>query len=172
MYITEDENESDDQENTDTTNEKGDVLMNDEDILTAIEENEEEDDSLNNDIESRGSEERKSSDSEERVSSHGRPVRENAGSGVERLEMGIDGKSYSHNTHRQFMIIREKYNADEDVDKYHSLFHKVMFTQTNAKKGIRIFGERAIIAMFKEYKQLDDGPVTGKPVILPLILVD
>ena len=50
MYITEDENESDDQENTDTANEKGDVLMNDEDILTAIEENEEEDDSLNADI--------------------------------------------------------------------------------------------------------------------------
>ena len=54
----------------------------------------------------------------ESVSSHGIPVRENTGSGVERLVMSFDGKSYSHNTHQKFMIIKEKYNVNEDVDTY------------------------------------------------------
>ena len=70
--------------------------------------------------------------------------------------MSFDGKSYIHNTHWKFMIIKEKYNVNEDVDTYPSLSHKVMFTKMNAKKGIKLFGERAIVAMFKGYKQLDD----------------
>ena len=74
---------------------------------------------------------------------------------------------YSHNTHRQFMIIKEKYNANEDVDTYQSLYHKVMSMQMNTKKGIELFGERAIIDMFKEYKQLDDGTMPVKPVVAP-----
>ena len=45
--------------------------------------------------------------------------------------MSFDGELYSHNTHRQFMIIKEKYNANEDVDTYQSLYHKVMFMQMN-----------------------------------------
>ena len=51
------------------------------------------------------------------------------------------------------MMIKEKYNINEDVDTYQSLSHKVIFTQMNAKKGINIFGERVITDMFKEYKQ-------------------
>ena len=39
-----------------------------------------------------------------------------------------------------------------------------MFTQMNAKKGIKLFDEKAVVAMFKEYKQLDKGPMPGKPV--------
>ena len=34
----------------------------------------------------------------------------------------------------------------------------------NAKKGIKLFGEKAVVAMFKEYKQLDKGPMAGKSV--------
>ena len=34
-----------------------------------------------------------------------------------------------------------------------------------ANKGIKKFGERAIAAMFKEYKQLNDGVIEGKPVV-------
>jgi len=34
---------------------------------------------------------------------------------------------------------------------------EVMFTQMNAKKGIRLFGERAIAAIYKEYQQLNEG---------------
>ena len=81
--------------------------------------------------------------------------------------MSFDGQSYSHNTHRQFMMIKKNYNASEDVDTYQPLSHKVMFSQINAKKGIHLFRERYIAAMFKEYKELDDGPMTGKPVVAP-----
>ena len=81
---------SDVKENTDIANEKDDMLMNDKENLSTIEENKEKYDSLNNNIESTVSderqnseiEERESSESEERVSSHGRHIRENAGSGV------------------------------------------------------------------------------------------
>ena len=66
--------------------------MNDEENLSAIEENEEEDNSLNDDIKSREIEERKIPESEERISLHGRPVRENYGSVVEPLEISFDGK--------------------------------------------------------------------------------
>ena len=34
------------------------------------------------------------------------------------------------------MIIKEKYNVNEDVDTYQSLSHKVMFMQMNAEKGV------------------------------------
>ena len=63
-----------------------------------------------NDVESTESEKRKNSENEEPVSSHGRHVRENSGSGVERLEMSFDAELYRHNTYRQFMIIKENYN--------------------------------------------------------------
>ena len=34
----------------------------------------------------------------------------------------------------EFMMIKKKYNANEDVDIYQSLSHKVIYTQMNAKK--------------------------------------
>ena len=37
----------------------------------------------------------------------------------------------------------------------------------NEKKGIKLFGERDILDMFTENKQLDDGPNMGKPVVTP-----
>ena len=33
-----------------------------------------------------------------------------------------------------------------------------------AKAGIKKFGDRAVAAMFSEYKQLNSGPMPGKPV--------
>ena len=77
--------------NIDITNEEDDILMNDEENLSTIEENEEEDDSLNNNIESTEIEDRKILEIEKRVSSHGRHVRGNYGSGLERLEISFDG---------------------------------------------------------------------------------
>ena len=87
--------------------------------------------------------------SKERVSSHGRSVIEHYGSVVERLEMSFYVKSFSHNTHCQFIIIKEKYNINEDVYTYHSWSHKLMFTQINAKKVIKLFVEIEIADMFK-----------------------
>ena len=44
----------------------------------------------------------------------------------------------------------------------------VMFTQMSAHKGIKLFGERAIAAMMKELKQLNNGVIPGNPVIQPI----
>ena len=38
----------------------------------------------------------------------------------------------------------------------------------SATREIQLFGEQAIAAMFKEFKQLDTGVVPGKPVIAPV----
>ena len=46
-------------------------------------------------------------------------------------------------------MIKGKYNANEDVDTYQSLSHKAMFAQMNAKKGMKLSGERVITDMFK-----------------------
>ena len=72
--------------------------------------------------------------------------------------------------------LRKDYEATES-DKSIQLFSvgvdyekafSVMFTQMSAKQGIKMFGQRAIAAMFKELKQLNDGVSPGKPVIAPI----
>jgi len=44
----------------------------------------------------------------------------------------------------------------------------VLFTQMSAKKGIKKIGGRAIAAMIKEFKQIHEGPMPGKPVVRPV----
>jgi len=46
----------------------------------------------------------------------------------------------------------------------------ICFNQMTAKKGIKLFREKAVAAMFKEYKQLDDLNVLGRldPDSLPM----
>ena len=41
----------------------------------------------------------------------------------------------------------------------------VMFTQMQATRGINLFGERAVAAMIKELKQLEEYPMPGKKVV-------
>lgn len=93
-----------------------------------------------------------------------RPRRTNAGTGVDRLQMSFDGKAYTHEKERQFLIVDEDYNKDKDMNTYYSIACDVMFTQMSAKKGIKMFGERAIAALLKEYNQMDKAPMPGKPV--------
>ena len=50
---------------------------------------------------------------------------------------------------------------------YETVLH-VIFTQILAQSGIKMFGEKAVAAMFKELKQLNDGVSPGKPVIVPI----
>ena len=38
----------------------------------------------------------------------------------------------------------------------------------SASKGFKVYGERALVAMVKELKQLNDGAVPGKPVVIPI----
>ena len=42
------------------------------------------------------------------------------------------------------------------------------YSQMSAKRGIKLFEEQAIAAMFKEFKQLDTGVMPEKPVIAPI----
>ena len=56
-------------------------------------------------------------------------------------------------------------------DAYTKALH-VMFTQISAHKGIKLFGELAVSAMFKELKQLNDGVVPGKTFIEPIYFDD
>ena len=42
------------------------------------------------------------------------------------------------------------------------------YMQMYAKKGIKLFGEIDISAMIKEFKQLDEGDMPRKPVVIPL----
>jgi len=45
--------------------------------------------------------------------------------------------------------------------------YKVMFTRMSAKAGIWKFGKTTITAMFKEFKQLDEGAKPGNLVVTP-----
>jgi len=42
------------------------------------------------------------------------------------------------------------------------MFDEMCFNQMHASKGIQLFKERAVAALFKEYKQLNDMAVVGK----------
>ena len=59
------------------------------------------------------------------------------------------------------MMKSKKYKTDK-VHSFMEAATKVMFTQMNAYKGIKMFGERAISALIKEYKQLNDKKVMGR----------
>ena len=96
-----------------------------------------------------------------------RPSRSNAGKGVEILNMTFKGKHYPSVTKKKFLMLK-KNNIAEKKDSY---FHKaigVMFTQMSTKEGIKQFDEKAIATMVKELKQLNNGVMKGKPVVVPI----
>ena len=82
-----------------------------------------------------------------------RPRRENAGTGVDRLEMEFGGKEYKSTQSHHYLMRKVKH---------------VVLTQMSAYKGFKIDKERSLAAMFKELKQLNDGPMKGKRVIAPI----
>ena len=53
--------------------------------------------------------------------------------GLDRLQMSFDGKAYTHEKERQFLIVDEDYNKDKDMNTYYSIACDVMFTQMSAK---------------------------------------
>jgi len=61
-------------------------------------------------------------------------------------------------------------NVDDEVVSKDAmrLATGAVFTQMSAKKGFKTVGEAAVAAMFKELKQLDEGPMPGKPVVQPV----
>jgi hypothetical protein len=192
IYMTDNESENEEKDNEEISNEDDDRLMQDPiNDLGIIQEDtnssndgisESSDDGSHFETEERVSEsveneervdmgETQSTENEERAEESTqatmRPVRSNAGTGVNRLEMSFDGKMYTHSKHRQFLMMKEKYNKANDFDNFQTIANSVMFTQMNAKKGIKLFGERAVAAMFKEFRQMNEGPMPGKPVFGP-----
>ena len=51
---------------------------------------------------------------------------------------------------------------------YMQAVFNVIFTHIHAKKGIKLFGERAIAEMINKFKQLYEGEIPGKLVVIPL----
>ena len=119
-----------------------------------------------------------------------RPRRVNAGSGVDRLEMKFGGKTYdeakSQFTQKKQSLAMKRWsnrkrlrhavqllrrarckNDTTTANEWMNIAIKVMFTQMSAKRGIKLFGEEAIAAIYKEYKQLDEGAKKGNPVVSP-----
>ena len=98
-----------------------------------------------------------------------RPRRTNAGAGVERLQMDFHGKGYQ--AKREYNLATNssetKGEVGDSTDRYMKLACDVIFTQMTAKKGFKQYGAKAVAAMIKEFTQLNEGAVPGKPVVVP-----
>ena len=44
----------------------------------------------------------------------------------------------------------------------------VLFTQMSLRRALNKFGERAVAAMIKEFKQIHEVLMSGKPVVRPV----
>ena len=53
-------------------------------------------------------------------------------------------------------------------DTYMQTSCSVIFTQMSVNAGFKKYGPRAIAAMIKEFTQLNEGAVPGKPVVAPV----
>ena len=96
------------------------------------------------------------------VGNNRRPRRTNAGTGVTRLEPSMKGKRHQ-DTKVQFAQkgIANDEQKYEWFTKLKNTAVNACFTQMSARKGIQQFGQLAVAAMLKEYKQLDDLLVIG-----------
>ena len=75
--------------------------------------------------------------------------------------MDFGNKKYATIQSKQFLTINHRRN----------LLRKavgIILTKMSATKGIARFGERAVAAMIKELKQLDEGPMPGKWAVAPI----
>ena len=110
---------------------------------------------------------------EVKLNAAGRPKRQCAGAGVERLEMSLDNsKEYTYVKEKKysFAMNSSKHPFIRGDKSFMSVAANVLFTQVlehaqmSAKAGIKRFGDRALAAMISEYKQLNTGAMPGKPV--------
>ena len=67
--------------------------------------------------------------------------------------------------HKQFLIKPNK-TKNEEFKSYLQTFMDVMFTHITSKDGIKHFREVAMLSMIKDFKQLDEGAVPGRPVVI------
>ena len=87
----------------------------------------------------------------------GRPSRSHEATTRNHYVPGFKGNSYE----MQFLSASANKQAVWADDCYR-IAVDVMFTQMTAAKGIKLFGEKAIAVMFKEYNQLNDMTVFGR----------
>ena len=113
-----------------------------------------------------------------------RSTRSTAGKAPSKLLMDMRGKDYKEMNYQLFMkkkrILRTKKavilttlkKKSQYMQKNDSLMNKAMgiilAQQMSAKRGIKLFGEKAISAMIKEFSQLNSGVTPGKPVVEPV----
>ena len=71
----------------------------------------------------------------------------------------IGGKSHETNTGTKFFQIKEP-KGESWTDEYYKATVDTCFTQMG-KKGINIYGKRAVLAMLNEYKKLHNIYVFG-----------
>ena len=117
-------------------------------------------------------------------SNTGRPRRAARDRGIDRLLMDTRGKDYQSTRYRTFLL-RNKLNRVKTSVLLTMLTTKLrsanttplmqravncifLTAQMNASKGIKLLGERAVAAMVKEFRQLDEGAFPGKPVVEPI----
>ena len=63
--------------------------------------------------------------------------------------------------------MREQGSKDE-TDSFMKLATDIMLTRISEKSGIKIFGEKAVAAMVKEYRYIDKGPMEGNQIFTPI----
>ena len=59
-------------------------------------------------------------------------------------------------------------NKEEGLNYTHMYMNAAvngMFTQITVSRGFKLFGERSVSEMAKEFRQLDEGAMPGKEVI-------
>ena len=115
-----------------------------------------------------------------------RSTREGRGEGVTRYIPDIGGKTYfdQRKAHHQLLqrhrlmrtkrhvlltMLKNKVKRINNVNFFQIAIQSIFLSaQMSARKGIREFGERAVAAMVKEFRQLDQGAFPGKPVVEPI----
>ena len=99
-----------------------------------------------------------------------RPKRQNYVQVIARLDTTFTGKTYDNITKKvKFLLDEKKHEAKKkntfDIETSIKDAVNVMFTQMQATQGFNLFGERAVAALIKEFKQLEEGPMPGKKVV-------
>ena len=98
------------------------------------------------------------------------PNRENAGQVITRLEPTFTGNTYDDVKKKLQLLMDEKKHETKKKNTFYvetsiKAAVNVMVTHMQAIRGFKLFGERAVAAMIKELKKLEEGPMPGKKVV-------
>ena len=86
------------------------------------------------------------------------------------MKTGNKQQFKTNKIYQQFLSTYKKYFESEESKTDHSYTqtaNNVMFNHMSEKRVIKLFKERAIAAMYKEFNQLEKLDMPYKPVVLP-----